>query len=238
MRSSGLRAMVLATFAVAVFAVLGLGYTDADLLAIVDHEIIPEISVAAGANLAGYFYDNYSEAELLEFAEYGLTPGIKYAAIQALKRYRVFFREFEDILAEYAEDLEGLEAAGATDLLAAQAYYFAIRGDVTVESLEADAAGMGPLAVAAGEILGGYYSPGSFATITADEALDLASNGETPGLKLAGGIALATYILIGESDFGADMTDVELMAAAVAATGWDLGMAHIYQTLLTLRFAE
>ena len=236
MRSSGLRAMVLATFAVAVFAVLGLGYTDADLLAIVNNEIIPEISVAAGANLAGYFYDNYSEAELLDLAEYGLTPGIKYAAVQALKRYRVFFRAFEELFLE--NSAEDLLALGADDLLAAQAYYYAIRGDVTAESLAADAAGMGPLAIAAGEILGGYYSPGSFATITADAALDLAMNGETKGLKLAGGIALATYILIGESDYGADMTDVELMAAAVAATGWDLGMAHVYQTLLTLRFAE
>lgn len=236
MRSSGLRAMVLTTFAVAVFAVLGFGYTDAELLTIVNNEIIPEISIAAGANLVDYFYDTYSEAELLDLAQYGLTPGVKYAAVQALKPYRVFFREFEELLAE--NTVEELLEMGADDLVAAQAYYFATRGDVTAESLEADAAGAGPLAIAAGEVLGGYYSPGSFATITADEALDLAQNGETQGLKLAGGIALATYILIGESDFGAELTDVELMTAAVAATGWDLGMARIYQTLLTLRFAE
>jgi hypothetical protein len=229
--------MVLATFAVAVLAVLGLGYTDAELLTIVNKELTPEISIAAGANLGEYFFDTYTQEQLGDLVHYGLTPGIKKAAEEALKKYRIFCHAISDLLTEYADDLDGLKALGATDLLAAKAYYFAIRGSVDAESLAADAAGNGTLALAAGELLGGYYSPGSFNTISADEALDLAMNGEFKGLKLAGGIALATYILTGGSDFGADLTDVELQAAAVAATGWDPGMAYIYQVLLTQRFA-
>ena len=236
MRSSGLRALVLASFAVAVFAVLGLGYTDADLSAIVGSEFIPEISVAAGANLVDYYFDNYDEDELMELAQYGFTPGIKHGAIEALKRHRVFFDPVADLVAAYTAD--ELEAMAADDFLAAQAYYFLQRGGVSIETLEAAAGEIGNLAVAAGEILGGYYAPGSFATLSVDEAIDLAEGGATPGLRLAGGIALATYILTGESEYGADMTDVELMAAATAATGWDLGLAHVYETLLTQRFAN
>lgn len=236
MRSSGLRALVLASFAVAVFAVLGLGYTDADLLQIVQSEIIPEISLAAGANLADYYFASFTEDELMDLATMGDTPGIKHAAIQALKNYRVFINPLEDYLAEYTE--EELMEMGETDFIAAQAYYFLQRGSVDAESLEADAAGLTKLAWAAGEILGGYYSPGSFATITIDEAIDLVENGTTAGLKLAGGVALATYILLGESDYGADMSDVQLMTGATAATGWDLGLAYVYQTLLTQRFAN
>ncbi|UCF10136.1 MAG: hypothetical protein JSW65_00145 [Candidatus Bipolaricaulota bacterium] len=238
MRSSGLRALVLASFAVAVFAVLGLGYTDADLLVIVQTEFIPEISVAAGANLVDYFYETYDEAELLELAEYGDTPGIKHAAIQALKLYRIFINPIEDLVAGYTS--EELQDMGETDLLAARAYYWVLwySGGASFEDLEAAAAGTDLFAIAAGELLGGYYAPGSFKTLTVDEAIDLAENGATPGLRLAGGIALATYILIGESDYGADMTDAELMVGATAATGWDLGLAHVYQTLLTQRFAN
>ena len=236
MRSSGLRALVLATFAVAACAVVGLGYTASDLLAIVNGEIVPEVSIAAGANLVDYFFDNYTQEELLVEATSGLTPGIKFAATEALKRYRIFVNPFEDLIAAYTAD--ELKAMGATSLLAAQAYYYMIRGDVTVESLSADAAGIGYLAQAAGEILGGYYTPGSFYPLTLDEAITLTETGATPGLRLAGGVALATYILLGESDYGADMSDEDLITGALAATGFDLGLAHVYETLLTQRFAQ
>jgi hypothetical protein len=221
---------------VAVFAVLGLGYTDGDLNIIVQSEFIPEISIAAGANLVDFFLANYDEEELMDLATMGDTPGIKYAATQALKTYRVFINPIEDYIAAYTAD-ELMEMA-ADDLLAAKAYYYLQRGGVDAESLAADAAALGNLAVAAGELLGGYYTPGSFAPITVEEAIDLVENGTSPGLRLAGGIPLATYILLGESDYGADMTDVELMAGATAATGWDLGLAYVYQTLLTQRFAN
>jgi len=199
-------------------------------------EIIPSLSECLGRLLVDYFYESYTQDELIEMARYGVTPCVRTAATEALKRHRIFVDPFAELIAAYS--LDELRDMGETDLTAARAYYFRIRGDVTVESLEADAAGMGPLAIAAGELLGGYYAAGGGTPPAVDEMIDLMENGASPGLRLAGGIALVTFILTGWSDYGEDLTDEDLVAGLVAAAGWDLGRSHVYQILYCMRFAR
>jgi hypothetical protein len=254
--------MVLATFAVAVFAVLGFGYTDADLLAIVNTEITPEISIAAGLNLGEYYLANFAD-DLEMLAEMGLTPGIKAAAAKAIElSMPSVFERVEALLVTdgaaqvaiaaqeeaYAELETAEEVAAAkkadilalTDLDMARAYFFYYRSDaalINATTLATDFAADGPVGIAAGEVLGGFYAPGSFNTITLDEALDLALNGANDTLRVAGEIVARTYVLVEQPM--ADLTDEELMVMALQVTGGaDPVNALLYQLILTDRFSN
>ena len=226
-----------------VWASLGAAaYTMDDLFGYCFSEVVPELGLCYSRVLVGYFFENYTKDELNDLARHGPTPCVRFTAIEALKLYRIFIPPVEsDVCHDCGDcDLEELRAAGVAELNEARMYYFCIRGEITIEQLEADAANteIGQLAVAAGELLGGYYSPGSFNPITEQEAIDLMENGATPGLRLAGGIALVTYIAIGESDYGAELSEQELRDGIIAATGWDLGRLHVYQYLLATMLLE
>jgi len=208
----------------------GAAYTIEDLFGYCFSEAVPELGCSYSRVLVAHFYATFSQEELKEWALHGPTACVRFAAIEALKLHRIFINPYEELMQYTAEELR---AMAVTSVDAARAYYVKIRGEVTVESLREDAGGRDLLAIAAGEVLGGYYSPGSFNPLSVDAAIELATSGESPALRLAGGIALATYILVGESDFAAEMSAQELEIAIVAATGYDLGLLHVYQMLLS-----
>jgi len=81
MKRNGLRALALASCAVALFSILGMAV---DLGGIVTTELIEEISNAAGLNLIDLYIADYTVEELTDLAANGLTPGIKLAADRAL----------------------------------------------------------------------------------------------------------------------------------------------------------
>lgn len=228
MKLAGLRALIAVIAVMALFSLIGMGYTVAELEDIAANELIPEISAAAGLALGSSYAETKTEAELEELAVNGPTiglrtaasgalsilyrakteeelmailtgtadPMIRAAAIEPVQEYLVVTTsEAEDfVLSDY---LKGLATTGETHemrLAAAKAYYIVTANDATAESAAADAAGEGELAIAAGEILGGFYL--FFAPVkTQAELEEIAVNGETEGLRVAGRDALVSVLI-------------------------------------------
>lgn len=223
---------------VSVTGVVVSGYTVADLEAIVGNEGIPEISTAAGLAL-GPAYAAKSEAELRALAAEGRTIGIRTAAATALSIQWAKKTEAELMAIAGGTDAEIIRAAAieplqlylvpkaAADLkkmaadaaqthevrlAAAKAYSFKTRATAKLAALEKavvtnDSA---ELAYAAGEILAGFYL--SFAPKTEEALVELAKNGTTQGQRVAGGVALVSFLL--------EKSAWELEVALVELTGW------------------
>jgi len=248
---------VLLALAVSVTGAVAWGYTVADLEAIVSNEGIPEISAAAGLAL-GPAYAAKTEAELRALAVEGRTIGIRTAAAAGLAIQ--FGKKTEaDLLAivggsdaeiiraaaimplqlylvpKAAADLKKMAADAALTheqrLAAAKAYYFKTRGTLKVAMLETavvtnDSA---ELAYAAGEVLAGFYL--SFAPKTEAQLVELAMNGETEGQRVAGGVALTTFLV--------EKTSWELEVALVGLTGWgSVAYRDAYTQALAFLYAQ
>jgi hypothetical protein len=228
MKRNGLRALGLASCVVALFSFLVMAV---DLNYVVSHELIEEISNAAGLNLVDQYIANYTVEELTNLAANGLTPGIKLAADRALFK-------LNGGLATYAamddETLLAMAADGNQD--AADAYVFNHRSDYlnpTVIEGAIAAAESDTLQIALGKVLGGFYGPGSPVGMkTEDELLAQAVNGDTIGLRVAAATALTTYWIL-----GSDMTIAEVEAAILGVTLWHPEMALAYQGYLTYLFS-
>jgi hypothetical protein len=227
MKRNGLRALGLATCVVVLVSLIGLAAVD--LASIVENELIPEISKAAGLALVGD-YTLKTVEELEELAATGRTPGIRLAADRAL--FILNGREME--LYEMDDDaLLALAEAGDQD--AADMWFFHNRAsykrpelleeyiaDATVETLER----------AAGKLLGGFYVPGSpIGAKTEDELVELAKNGESLGLRVAAATAL-TAIWIMDQPLTIDQTRKEILAVTLI----DPELALAYQGYLAYLF--
>ena len=84
MNFSRLRALVIFATIVALFSLIAVGYSVAELEAIAGNEWIPEISAAAGLALGSSYAETMTEAALEELAVNGPTIGQRTAAGAAL----------------------------------------------------------------------------------------------------------------------------------------------------------
>ena len=206
MKRNGLRALGLTTCVVVLVSLIGFAV---DVNYIVANELIEEISKAAGlALVADYTLKTVEELE--ELAETGRTPGIRLAADRAL--FILNGREME--LYEMEDDAL-IELAEAGDQDAADMWFFKNRASYKRPELveeylltvEADT-----LAIAAGKVLGGFYVPGSpLGAKTEDELVELATNGESLGLRVAAATAL-TALWISDQPLTIDQTRKEILS--------------------------
>ncbi len=222
MKFSVLRALVVMMCAVILIPIIGLGYSTADLESIASNELVPEISAAAGMALADTYASTMTVDALEDLAANGRTIGLRTAASDALSILYRTKTEDElmaiaggtgtemvraaavDPLVAYliAKDTDELKTMAAdmtvtheVRLAAAKAYYFMTRSTQKAVDLEKDAVtnDSDELAYAAGEALAGFYL--SFNPKTQAELEDLAMNGESEGLRVAGGFALSTLLI-------------------------------------------
>jgi hypothetical protein len=258
MKGSCLRALVLVVCTIALMSLVGMGFTVAELEYTVNHELIPEINVAAGLALGNSYAKTKTVAELEDLATHGGTIGLRTAGGVALA---VLYRDKTEeellailtgtadpiiraaaiepalsyLIAKTADELKGLAATGETHemrLAAAKAYYIKTASTATQARLEADAAGEGELAFAAGEILAGFYlflPP----VKTQAELEDIAIHGQTEGLRVAGGNALASWLI--DSELTAEELQVKLAAITGTLTA---EYRNAYQMALAKRFSE
>ena len=241
MKRTGILVLALMSCALVLFFVVGMGSSVTELEDIVGNEIInriaPNISAAAGMKLASEYADSKTQEELETLVISGETAGIRTAARMALSIIYAqktvieltalatgdidpAFREaasapLQNFLIEMeADDLKTMAISGATHeirLAAADLYYLKIRGDLTAEKLEMEAVlnDSDELAYMAGVYLAGFYL--SFNPKTMEELEELARNGETEGMRMAGATALTSMLI--QSDLTAG--DLELAIQAV-----------------------
>ncbi len=237
MKRFGLRTLVVLSGVVLLFSLIAGAYTVAQLEDIASNELIPEISTAAGMALASSYAQSKTVAELEDLAVNGRTIGLRTAASKALE---ILYRDkTEDelmaiaggdqpemiraaavnplvtyLIAKKADALKAMAADADTThevrLAAARAYYFITRGKLKAADLEKQAVtnDSAELAYAAGEVLAGFYL--SFNPKTQAELEDLAQNGKTAGLRIAGAIALSSKLI--ESDLTAQDLEKVLVA--------------------------
>lgn len=177
------------------------------------------LRVAAGDALS-ILYRSKTEDQLMAILTGNANPMIQDAAIAPALQYLITTtsskKDFS--LPDY---LKGLATTGKTHamrLAAAEAYYFVERASLTASDLEAQAtkSDSAELEYAAGETLAGFYL--SFDPKTQAQLEDLAINGQTEGMRIAGGHALASLLI--QSDLTAqelETTLVSLMGTKTAA---------------------
>lgn len=240
MKSLGLRALVIFAGVVALFSLIGMGYTVAQLEDIASNELIPQISAAAGMALASSYAQTKTIAELEDMAANGRTIGLRTAASDALA---ILYRnKSEDelmaiaggdkpemiraaavqplityLIAKKPDELKAMAAdmskTHEVRLAAAEAYYFVTRSKQKAATLEQEATknDSKELEYAAGKALAGFYL--SFNPKTKEQLEDLALNGKSMGLRVAGSVALATKLI------QSDLTAQDLMNAILAGYG-------------------
>ena len=229
MKRNGLRALGLTTCVVVLVSLIGFAV---DVNYIVANELIEEISKAAGlALVADYTLKTVEELE--ELAETGRTPGIRLAADRAL--FILNGREME--LYEMEDDAL-IELAEAGDQDAADMWFFKNRASYKRPELveeylltvEADT-----LAIAAGKVLGGFYVPGSpLGAKTEDELVELVTNGESLGLRVAAATAL-TALWIVDQPLTIDQTRKEILSVTLVhpelALAYQGYLAYLFSSL-------
>jgi hypothetical protein len=192
---------------------------------VIENEWTEEISNAAGLNLISEFADNYTQDELLNLAEHGSTPGKRLAAQRALFKLSGGIAELitlsDDVLLSFV-------ARG--DKFAAYAYVFKNRiqyrtPETILDAIHATENSV--LQASYGELLGGYYGPGSpVGQKTEPELRDLVVNGDTLGERVAAATALTTYWII----YG-DWDDVSSEIMRVCTEIWAISGVERYQEL-------
>jgi len=227
MKRNGLRALGLATCAVVLVSLIGLAQVN--VASIVENELIEEISNAAGLALVGD-YTLKTVEELEELAATGRTPGVRLAADRAL--FILNGREME-LFAMDDEALLALAEDGDQD--AADMWFFHNRASYTRPELLEEyiaTATVETLERSAGKLLGGFYVPGSpLGAKTEDELVELATNGESLGLRVAAATAL-TAIWIMDQPLTIDQTRTEILAVTLV----NPELAWAYQGYLAYLF--
>ncbi len=259
MKSFGMRTLVILASVVALFSLVTMGaYTVAQLETIAANELVPQISAAAGMALAKSYAQTKTAADLETLAVNGRTIGLRTAASDALS---ILYRtKTEDelmtiitsnksamiraaainplinyLIAKKADDLKAMAADMSKThelrLAAARAYYFVTRSKLKATQLEQDATSNASpeLEYAAGEVLAGFYL--SFDPKTQAELADLAQNGKSEGLRVAGSVALATKLI------DSNLTAQQLMDTLLADYGTKSAeYLHAYEVALAHRF--
>jgi len=228
MKRNGLRALGLMSCAIVFVSLIGFAV---DLYDIVANETVPEISKAAGLNLVDDYISTYTAEELADLAANGATPGIRLAADRAL------FKLNDGLLALVALDQDTLYAmAAAGDQDAAEAWVFNARASYkrpdAAEEAIADCKVV-TIEIALGELLGGFYGPGSpIGQKPKDELLRMVV-GDVLGLRIAAATALTTYWIQEGS-----LTIPQVEAAIRANTGVNPELALAHQGLLTYLYGQ
>ncbi len=267
MKLSVPKVLTLVVSVVALFSLVGLGYTTAQLETIASNELVPEISAAAGMALVNTYAATKTESDLENLAVSGRTIGLRTAASGALS---ILYRsKTEDQLMaiitgtaapmvraaainqmviylvgttstkkdfSLSDYLKGLAVTGKTHelrLAAAKAYYFVIRNTLKAADLEKQAVtnDSAELAYAAGETLSGFYL--SFDKKTQAQLEDLALNGKSAGMRIAGGLALAT-LLIQSDETAQDFEDTLLAITGTKTAEY----RYAYEVALANRFGR
>lgn len=261
---SGPRALLVVACAVALFSVMAV----ANLERIATHEVIPEISAAAGLALGRAWAEAKTEAQLEDLVVTGRTIGLRVAASAALS-ILYFDKTGEELMAILAGDahpmiraaaiapaqmhlvrlrgrtaavrraeLEGLARTGATPelrLAAARAFYIVILATIParLDALRAEADGDTELAIAAGEVLGGFYLFHPALRKTKPEIVAQAIGAGSAGLRAAGAAALTALLI--QSD--ETIASLQRTMVAIAFTG-SVEYRNAYKAALAQRFGR
>jgi len=192
------------------------------------------LRIAAGDALS-ILYRDKTKDELMAILTGTANPMIRAAAINPTLEYLVTTtsdqKDFN--LSDY---LKGLATTGKTHemrLAAARAYYFVNRGSLKAPDLEAQAVknDSAELAYAAGETLAGFYL--SFDPKTQAQLEDLAINGQSEGMRVAGGDALASLLI--KSDKTAQDFETTLLSLVGTTTA---AYRNAYAQALSERFGS
>ncbi len=187
----------------------------------------------AASDALSIIYRNKTKDELMAILTGTDDPMIRAAAISPALEYLITTtsdkKDFS--LTDY---LKGLATTGKTHemrLAAAEAYYFVQRSTLKASDLEAQAAknDSAELAYAAGEALAGFYL--SFDPKTQSQLEDLALNGTSKGMRVAGGVALASLLI--KSDKTAQDFETTLLSIMGTKTA---AYRDAYETALAERF--
>ena len=180
-------------------------------------------------------YRAKTEEEIMAILKGTAAPMIRAAAIEPAMIYLISVTsEAEDFsLTDYLKDIAINGETHEMKLAAAKAYYFMMRGSLKAEDLEVQAVtnDSDELAYAAGEILSGFYL--SFNPKTQAELEELAINGESAGMRVAGSIALATLLI--NSDLTA--LDIETTLLCIAGTK-SVEYRAAYKVALAVRYGS
>ena len=235
-------------------SLMGLGLTTAELENIVSSESVAEISTAAGLALVDSYAETKTVAELEDLAVRGRTIGIRTAAAGALAivyrdkteeellailtgeadpviRAAAIEPALEYLIAKEVDEVEELAEFALTSemrLAAARAYYILAGGGMAFEDLEEAAAGEGELAVAAGELLGGFYLFFPPALKTQAELEEMALDGAAEGLRVAARNALTDWLI------ASDLTAADLEVMLTNITGTPLSAEYFDAYIWTL----
>jgi hypothetical protein len=206
-------------------------YDVKDLEQIASTEAVLEISQAAGLALVDVYVATKTASELADLAA-STRPGIAYAAQMAL---RALDDPAKALLLSDSDDLRNRAQGAATPeerLDAARAYFLAGRASATVGFLEEQAATdeAPEWALAAGEMLGGYYA--AYGVVSVEELLDLVATSPHAGIRRAASVALTALWAAN----GLALSDVEIETKLVELTQWRPDLASAYMGVLAHRF--
>jgi hypothetical protein len=180
-------------------------------------------------------YRTKTEDEIMAILTGTADPMIRAAAIEPALIYLVSkTSDAEDFsLTGYLKDLAVNGETHEMRLAAAKAYYFMMRKSLKAEDLEAQAVtnDSDELAYAAGETLSGFYL--SFNPKTQAELEELAINGESEGMRVAGSIALATLLI--DSDKTAQDFETTLLSIAETKSA---EYRNAYKVALAVRYGS
>lgn len=180
-------------------------------------------------------YRGKTEDEIMAILKGTADPMIRVAAVGPALVYLVSVTSDADdfVLTDYLKDIAINGETHEMRLAAAKAYYFTSRGSLKVADLEEQAVtnDSDELAYAAGEVLSGFYL--SFNPKTQAELEDLAMNGSSEGLRVAGEIALSSLLI--KSDLTA--LDFETTLLSIAGTK-SAEYRGAYKIALANRYAQ
>ena len=157
------------------------------------------LRTAASEALSILYFAKTGE-ELIAILISDLDPMIRAAAIAPAKMYlsAMTREDVEDfVLADYLKELATTGETHEMRLAAARAHYFVIRRTLpfALDELKAAADGGTELAIAAGEVLGGFYLFHPVLGKTQAELVDLAIGAGSAGLRTAAATALAVLLI-------------------------------------------
>ena len=208
--------------------------TEADLEALVVSGRTIGLRTAASEALA-IQYRAKTEEEIMAILKGTADPMVRAAAIEPALIYLISVTsDAEDfVLTDYLKDLAINAETHEMKLAAAKAYYFMMRGSLKAADLEVQTVtnDSDELVYAAGEVLSGFYL--SFNPKTQAELEELAINGESAGMRVAGSIALATLLI--DSDL--TVLDLETTLLSIAGTK-SAEYRDAYKVALAVRYGS
>lgn len=206
--------------------------TEADLEALaVDGRTIG-LRTAASDALAIQFRTKTKD-EIMAILKGTADPMIRAAAIEPAQIFLVSVKS-DDKDFKLPDYLKNLAIKGETHemrLAAAKAYYFMERKSLKAADLEKQAVtnDSDELAYAAGEVLSGFYL--SFNPKTQAELEDLAINGSSEGLRVAGEIALSSLLIKSDQtalDFETTLLSIAGTKSAEYRGAYKIALANRY----------